>query len=296
MAADRQVEGEGGGAGIVQARQGDVGEVLPELVAGLDDVARMGGVGRVDGDLGAKAGVVGDVGVRRDPSMDVGGELRRDLAHGLQQLGATPPAECPPVDELTALGLRASAQSCGRHRLGGEGAVVQVHLVPVQAADRGVRARIEGLVEEGGVQRQGDQRIDAEGGQQAAERRQMGERRQRRLVLPQGVRRGEHGGTASQVRRGRHRRRGGDDRRRLVDTVPGDGEGVATEREWVGNVDVVSGDVEVDGRPVGHRQGRVFDPAADRDATPRADDHRWYPSPRFTDGAVGLEGLDHAAQ
>ena len=64
-------------------------------------------------------------------------------------------ASSAPVDERRP----ASGTRRGRQR-----GVVEVHLVPVQPADRRVRARVERVVEERGVQRQGGDDVDAERG------------------------------------------------------------------------------------------------------------------------------------
>ena len=67
--------------------------------------------------------------------------------------------------------------------------------------------------------------------------------------------------------------------------------------QWFGDVDVAVGDVEIDGRPVGQRQGGVVDPFADRNPTARADDHRRR-APRAAAGRAvsAFEDLDDAAQ
>ena len=55
--------------------------------------------------------------------------------------------------------------------------------------------RVERFVEEGGIERQGDQRVDVERRQGAAEGGQVGERRQRGVILPERVGGSEHRGT-----------------------------------------------------------------------------------------------------
>ena len=152
VAADRQVEGERRGPRVVQLGEGDVGEVLGELVAGLDSVGGTIGVRRVDGDLGTEPGILGDVWRRCHPTLDVGPQLTRDSADGVEQLRPSPPAEVSPVEERTDVG----------HRCGGKCLVVEVHLVPVQPADGSVRAGVERLVEERGIEGQRDQGVDAE--------------------------------------------------------------------------------------------------------------------------------------
>ncbi len=116
VAADRQIEGERRSAGVVQARQRDVGEVLGELVARLDDIARTIGVGRIDGDLGAKPGVLGDVRGRRNPTLNVGRQLARDLPDGVEQLRPAAPAERPPVDEVDRCAGTGAAGSAASSR------------------------------------------------------------------------------------------------------------------------------------------------------------------------------------
>ena len=165
-------------------------EVLGELVTRLDDIARSSGVDRIDGDLGAEPGVLGDVRGRRNPSPDVGRQLARDLANGVEQLRPSSPADGTPVDEII---------DCGNRR-GGKRTVIEVGLVPVEPADGRVRAGVERLVEEGGVQRQRHQGVDAEGRERSAERCQVGEGRHRRLAFPEGVGSGEDGRTSGERR------------------------------------------------------------------------------------------------
>ena len=161
MASDRQVEGERRGAGVVQPGQGEVGEVLGQLMAGFDNITGTIGVDRIDGDLGPEPGVLGDVRGGGHPTLDVGRQLAGDLAHGVEQLRPPPPTQRPPVDQLIDV----------RHRCGGQGIVVEVDLVPVQPADWRVRAWIERLVEERGIERQGHQGIDPDRGERSTERR-----------------------------------------------------------------------------------------------------------------------------
>ena len=116
VAADRQVEGERRRAGIVQPRQLDVGEVLGEVMARLDDVARTGGVRRVDRHLGPEPRIVGDVGIRQHPLANLGDELTGQVSDGVEQLLPAPPAEGAPVDLVPEVGNR--RRSAAPHRRG----------------------------------------------------------------------------------------------------------------------------------------------------------------------------------
>ena len=88
----------------MQLREGDVSEVLGELVAGLDDIAGTIRIGRVDGHLGAKPGVLSDVRVPGNPCLDVGHQHAGKLPDSVEQLVPAPPPEGAPVDEMADLG------------------------------------------------------------------------------------------------------------------------------------------------------------------------------------------------
>ena len=106
------------------------------------------------GARGPEAAVRRDVGSRRGEGVDGGRPASPSRS--------PPPssswrrrrrASCAPVEELAELGQPAPPA----------GGVVEVHLVPVQPAHRRVRAGVERLVEEGGVQRQRRDDVDAVG-------------------------------------------------------------------------------------------------------------------------------------
>jgi hypothetical protein len=115
--------------------------------------------------------------------------------------------------------------------------VIEVHLVPVQSADGGVRARVVRVVEEGRRERQGRHDVDALALQVAGEPVQVRERGQRSIAFPQRVRRREHPAAAGEPLGAGHRRRGHDDHGL---TRPGVGlvlDDVASEREVSGELD-----------------------------------------------------------
>ena len=231
-------------------------------LASTTSLGRVASVG-VDGDLGAEPGVVGDVGIGGDPVMHVGSQVRRGrCAAASSSWCAPPPAEGPPVD-------RARRGRGTRRRQG------------VRASSRYTSFQCSRLTGAYGLGSNGSSRkaaysgsvisvLTPMAGSAAPSDGEVGERRQWRVVLPQGVRRGEDRGT---VRRApaMSASSGGarDDRRRLVDARPGERECVAADRERFGDVDVVAGDVEVDDCAVGQRQAGVVDPAPTARCAPR---------------------------
>ena len=181
VAADRQVEGERGAA--VALDRGRAG--------GRRGTGRAGGCARRAPRarrrrrrrvLGAEAGEVDDVGTARRRS-------------GRCRPGCTGRGRGRPRAAGGAGGRPARRQSmrscCVGHRRGRQRGVVEVHLVPVQPAHRRVRAGVERVVEERGVQRQRGDDADAEArGAAAAKAARWANDGSGDGALPQRVRRG----------------------------------------------------------------------------------------------------------
>ena len=71
---------------------------------------------------------------------------------------------------------------------------------------------------------------------------------------------------------------------------------MAADRQWLVDVDMISGDGEIDGGSVGQCQGGVVDPGTHRDSSTIADDDRRSPPlPPAGDG-IHFEHLDNASQ
>ena len=166
VAADREIEAEHGPTRPLDRPELAVGEALGELVAAPDQRGRSPLVDRIR-TLGAEAGEVGDVGALGDEPGDCGVELGLEVATEIEELTTATSGERAPVDQ----------PGLDRRGRGGEPGVVEVDLVPVQPAHRRVRARVEGLVVERGVQRKRGDDADVEAVRPRGHRRQVGERR-----------------------------------------------------------------------------------------------------------------------
>ena len=269
VAADRQVEGEGGAALTLDGGELAIGEVLGEHMAALDERPRATGVGRV-ARTGAPAGEVGDVGTAGDEAFHAGLHVRIEVGHRVEQLPAAAAGELGPVDE------RAER----RHRGGRDGCIVEVDLVPVQPARRRVRARVERLVEHCRVDRKRGHDGEPDAMCRSRQRGEVGEGGQWCGLLPERVRRDEQSGPAVQLGRARHRRRGDDERRGLA----------------VVEHDLVAADRQVrrgaDRRAVGEHDLGAFGQL--RGGRPGDDD--WRQASRRGRLGVGFEHLDDDAQ
>ena len=193
---------------------------------------------------GAPPGEVDDVGTAGDEAVDAGLDVRIEVRRRLEQLPSPAPDQGRPVDQVTD----------DRGRRCRKRGVVEVHLVPVQPAHRRVRAGVERLVEERGVQRQRRHDVDVEPVQRRRQVGQVGERGQRCAALPERVRRHEQPGAAGQLGGTRHRRRGDHERRRLDLAGPLDAQLVAADGEVRRHVDPAVARHQFELGAVGERQ------------------------------------------